>query len=500
MGARESWKSGGIFTWFSPVRAVKSSLAPTDRSSLEFPGFWQMPRRYGGLGVQEFLRVSLRRKLAERVAKLVFELRSRDLVDGHSGIRAQAVVSDGRLLDDFEFGEDAAGLDVYNAPSPAATASLNIAKQIADRLERRFLVSSTRSAPRLADPLRRSSERSRIGSSWTGLCGASTGLLVALLTAGQGGASALRQVTAVAETPARDPEPGLAKVPSMAGRDPEGARNLLIDLERIVTSTEGGGWFLDSEAERAVHPPLMESVCRASPEARLEALRLIRDLGRMLGDPRTVFAVEQRETTRFQRARSVDRQLRALERAEQRATAECPFWVSAQDEFQSRQTDSRGISLVVETGGNLQLRYTAGQWTFGGGGLGRVLSNFGLTDHLSLLAGVEFGGGAMLRPGAPETEFVVNYFPAIPLLLRFRDVNVRYDLEVGPVALFQADNTRLSYGGRVGTSVSILALRTRNLLPWAGVAATYEYYFQGGGRPAAHFVRGGLRVGILWGG
>ena len=51
----------------------------------------------------------------------------------------------------------------------------------------------------------------------------------------------------------------------------------------------------------------------------------------------------------------------------------------------------------------------------------------------------------------------------------------------------------------VGTSIGILALRTRNVLPWAGVAATYEYYFEGGGRPAAHFIRGGLRVGILWG-
>jgi hypothetical protein len=275
---------------------------------------------------------------------------------------------------------------------------------------------------------------------------------------------------------------------------------LLTDLERIVTSTEGGGWFLDSEAYRSVLPPLLESVCRASPAARSEALECARARSHALGDPRAIFAADGERSARFEQAISAERQQRALEQALARAEADCPFWVPARAGFESRQTDYRRWALSVETGGNLQLRRTAGRWTFGGGGLGRILPSYGFSEHASLLFGVEFGGGAMLRPGGPQTEFVVNYFPALPVVLRVRDVNWRYDLELGPVALFQADNTQLSYGGRVGTSIGIIALRTRNVLPWAGVAATYEYYFEGGGRPAAHFVRGGLRVGILWGG
>jgi hypothetical protein len=213
-----------------------------------------------------------------------------------------------------------------------------------------------------------------------------------------------------------------------------------------------------------------------------------------------VFAADGRETARFARAMSADRQKRALEQALSHADSDCPFWVPARSGFESRQTDYGRWTLGVETGGNLQLRRTAGRWTFGGGGLGRILPSYGFSQHASLLFGVEFGGGAMLRLGGPQTEFVVNYFPALPVVLRIRDVNWRYDLEVGPVALFQADNTRLSYGGRIGTSIGVIALRTRNVLPWAGIATTYEYYFDGGGRPAAHFIRGGLRVGILWGG
>jgi hypothetical protein len=248
-----------------------------------------------------------------------------------------------------------------------------------------------------------------------------------------------------------------------------------------------------------VVPTLLESVCRASSAARAEALAGIRERARRAGEPRAVYAAEGESSSRFQQALSLDRQLRSLELSLSRAGAECPFWVPASAGFQSRQTDAGRWTLAIETGGNLQLRQTAGRWTIGGGGLGRILPSYGLSEHVSLLVGVEFGGGAMLRPGAPQTEFVINYFPAIPLVLRVRDVNWRYDLEVGPVALFQADNVDLSYGARVGTSIGIIALRTRNVLPWAGLAATYEYYFPGA-RPPAHFIRGGLRIGILWGG
>lgn len=296
-------------------------------------------------------------------------------------------------------------------------------------------------------------------------------------------------------------DPPLPSVPAGASApDSEGASSLLTDLERIVTSAEGSGWFLDSEAFRSVVPALLESVCRASQAARFEAHERIRERARNLGDPRAIFAADGRESRRFERALSAQRQLLALEQAIGSAASDCPFWVLARPGFQSRQTDYGRWALAVETGGNLQLRRTAGRWTFGGGGLGRLLPSYGFAEHASLLFGIEFGGGAMLRPGGPRTEFVINYFPALPLILRIRNVNWRYDLELGPVALFQADNTRLSYGGRVGSSIGIVALRTRNVLPWAGIAATYEYYFEGGGRPAAHFIRGGLRVGILWGG
>jgi len=285
-----------------------------------------------------------------------------------------------------------------------------------------------------------------------------------------------------------------------AAPDDDAAAALVIDVARVVTTAEGSGWFIDADEYAELYPTLLESVCRASAGARALALERLRADARQHGEPEAVFAAEgQRVTSRFEAALSAARRARAFENAARGAGADCPFWIPASSRFRGRQTDRHRFTLGVETGGNLQIRQTAGRWTFGGGGLGRLLPSYGVSDHLSILFGVEFGGGAMLRPGGgPSTDFVVNYFPALPLVFRFRDVNWRYDVELGPVALFQADNTRLSYGGRIGTAVGLMGLRTRNVLPWAGVAATYEYYFEGGGRPAAHFLRGGLRVGITW--
>ncbi len=55
-----------------------------------------------------------------------------DLVFGPSGVRAQAVGPDGRMVDDFSIATSATLIQVRNAPSPGATASLAIGRHLAD--------------------------------------------------------------------------------------------------------------------------------------------------------------------------------------------------------------------------------------------------------------------------------------------------------------------------------------------------------------------------------
>ena len=290
----------------------------------------------------------------------------------------------------------------------------------------------------------------------------------------------------------------LVLLPRLArAEDLEGARSLLSDVSRVVAAEEVDDWFADREAMVSMEQHLLPSVCRATPDARAAALAGLRKRTAELGDPKRLFAEQGELTDQVRAARTADRRLRALERALGRQD-ECPFWIRPEPAFRGLQSDRRRFTLSVESGGDVQFRVARQHVTFGAGGSGRLLGGWGFDGKYSLLFGPELGGSALLRPNSNASEFVINYFPALPLVLRSRQLTWHYELEAAPVALFEADNTRLSYGARIGGAFAFTALRHRNVLPWAGLALSYEYYFDGGGRGPIHFFRGGLRIGLPW--
>ncbi len=103
--------------------------------SLGWPGFWKMARSWWRTGLGEMHRSLSRDRFARDLARLVPSIRPRDLRPGSSGVRAQAVDREGRLLDDFHWTLAERQVHVVNAPSPAATASIAIAEAIADKVE-----------------------------------------------------------------------------------------------------------------------------------------------------------------------------------------------------------------------------------------------------------------------------------------------------------------------------------------------------------------------------
>lgn len=102
--------------------------------TLSFPGFWRLARQHGATGAGEVARSLSRRRLAAALRRLVPAVRAADLVRAPAGVRAQAMNPDGTLVDDFLFLTAPRQVHVLNAPSPAATASLEIAKRIADEV------------------------------------------------------------------------------------------------------------------------------------------------------------------------------------------------------------------------------------------------------------------------------------------------------------------------------------------------------------------------------
>jgi L-2-hydroxyglutarate oxidase LhgO len=105
------------------------------RDSLAWPGTWRLLRRHRRTAGIELRRALSRRAFAAEARRFVPELRASDFVAGPAGVRAQAVARDGSLVDDFVVSRTGNALHVRNAPSPAATASLALARLIADELE-----------------------------------------------------------------------------------------------------------------------------------------------------------------------------------------------------------------------------------------------------------------------------------------------------------------------------------------------------------------------------
>jgi L-2-hydroxyglutarate oxidase len=102
--------------------------------TLSFIGFWKLAARFWRVGIEEHGRSFSKRLFVKSLQRLMPEIRSSDLVRGGSGVRAQAVDAQGRLVDDFRILTEARMVHVLNAPSPAATASLSIGEHIAERV------------------------------------------------------------------------------------------------------------------------------------------------------------------------------------------------------------------------------------------------------------------------------------------------------------------------------------------------------------------------------
>jgi len=105
-------------------------------STLAWPGTWKVARKYWRTGINELRLAGSRRAFVAACSKYVPVLESMRLDDEvTSGVRAQAVGRDGTLVDDFVISETPGASHVRNAPSPAATSSFALARELVDRME-----------------------------------------------------------------------------------------------------------------------------------------------------------------------------------------------------------------------------------------------------------------------------------------------------------------------------------------------------------------------------
>ncbi len=124
---------------FSREGYLKRNISPRDLAeTLTYPGFLRLARKYWRTGMGEMWRSFSKRAFVKALARLVPEIRAEHLQPAPSGVRAQALARDGSLIDDFLILETERVVNVCNAPSPAATAALNIGRLIVEKLAARW--------------------------------------------------------------------------------------------------------------------------------------------------------------------------------------------------------------------------------------------------------------------------------------------------------------------------------------------------------------------------
>ena len=122
VGARDAYRLG--------------RLRPRDLgSTFAWPGTWRLMGRFWRTGAVEIRHAASKRAYVKEARRFVPELSVGDVLPGPSGIRAQALDRNGRLVDDFVVHRTERAIHVRNAPSPAATSSLALARLIADEAE-----------------------------------------------------------------------------------------------------------------------------------------------------------------------------------------------------------------------------------------------------------------------------------------------------------------------------------------------------------------------------
>jgi (S)-2-hydroxyglutarate dehydrogenase len=139
----EVWAGPNAVLAFAREGYGRWQVNPRDLgAALAFGGFWKLARQYWRTGMAEMYRDYSKGAYLTELRRYMPALRGEDLLPGPSGVRAQALSPDGKLVDDFLIKHGDRVAHVRNAPSPGATSSMVIARMIVDTVEQKIGVKS----------------------------------------------------------------------------------------------------------------------------------------------------------------------------------------------------------------------------------------------------------------------------------------------------------------------------------------------------------------------
>jgi hypothetical protein len=276
-------------------------------------------------------------------------------------------------------------------------------------------------------------------------------------------------------------------------------RALYSDLRQIVDTRERVGWVIDSNEIDEATATALRSVCQIQEEKRLDLLDWFDDrIEQEGGSAEEIYLRDGNELDEAEEVLTLERMRALLERADDVAADECPFWLEVDPEFAGVQTDTHRFVLLAESIGGLATTIQAGSARIGASGGVRLLPAAGISDRFTLALGVEIGGAATFAEADDGSGQEVTARPtgAIPFVFRVHDETWLFDVELAALTSYHDDALALPPGARVLAGVGIGTVRIGPLMPYILAVTAYEVLPAFRDLPTSHTIRLGTRVGI----
>ena len=277
-------------------------------------------------------------------------------------------------------------------------------------------------------------------------------------------------------------------------------RALYADLAKAVELSNDTGWVVDRVQLENNAESAMRSVCQVEPEKRkaLEAW-LDRQLALEGGSAAEIYRKSGRDLDAASRALELERVRALLRYGDERAAADCPFWLEPDPNFAGVQGDEGRLVLLADTLGYGSIVLEGGDAALGGGGGGRLLVGHGFGPQLTLAVGAEIGGsGAFVDNDKGSRSIETTFSGAVPVLLRISNLSRVFDFEVAPTVRFNPGVDVLPPGVRASVALGFSTMRSSSFMPYALLWLGYEYHPSDDRGPADHSLHAGTRVGVDW--
>jgi hypothetical protein len=280
-------------------------------------------------------------------------------------------------------------------------------------------------------------------------------------------------------------------------------RALIRDVARVVDVRQKVGWVIDEKEVDAALPDVLPSACRAGAPVRAAGLRwLDGEIARRGGEPAEAWRRAGKQLDKIDELLLFARTRLVLARADEWVRdGKCPFWMEPEAGFDGTQVIARRWTVGAEAGGRFVVGSESGVFGYGGGGGGRVLGGYGVTERLSLFVGLEGGGSARFTNAPIGERFdlpdLLGVFAVPVVARRTMGLSGFVEAEVGPMAFLNQVEGRLEPGVRAGFGIGGHYLRLkRGLLPRFTFAVSFDHAPGWGDGATITQASAGLRAGF----